>query len=89
LMCLYTDPHELQKSLLNDESALDAEDLASAITTTEDGAKISGLRLDKLMDESDKMKNAHACKAQRKNSEKIKVFLLFPFNFSWFGICSY
>lgn len=42
LKCLYSDPNEIKKSLLHDEDEL------SGITTTEDGARIANLNMDKL-----------------------------------------
>ena len=62
LTCLYADPHTLKQSLLRDESPLETDVRPSIITTTEDGAKISDLRVDKLDDEvGTNAKNMYAC----------------------------
>jgi len=62
LKCMYTDPQTIRQSLLRDESPEETDNRPSIITTTEDGLKISDLRVDKLEDEfGNHGKNNYAC----------------------------
>ena len=79
LKCLYTDPHELRESLLREDNVNDAEDNASMITSIDDGAKVSGLRIDKLIDTDGPVKNMHAC-----NSMHTKIKGRIPKNMRYF-----
>ena len=79
LTCLYTDPHAIKQSLLKQDSEEDTDNRPSIITTTEDGAKISDLRVDKLMDDRESI-NAMACNSMHKDrktkmSKPLRYFL--------------
>ena len=82
LKCLYTDPNAIKQSLLRDDSADDYEERPSIITTTEDGARISDLRVDKLEDEVTSINKNMACNSMHdarraKIPKNIRYFLYF------------
>lgn len=78
LTCLYTDAHEIRESLLRDSD----DDRPSGITTTEDGTKISDLRVDKLEDDYGTTFATAACNSMHQGrrdrmNRKLRYFLYF------------
>lgn len=79
LTCLYSDPSIIKQSLLREDSD---DDRPSIITTTEDGAKISDLRVDKLEDDCGNINNYAACNSmhqerKKRMNQKMRYFLYF------------
>lgn len=79
LTCLYSDPNVIKQSLLREDSE---DERPSIITTTEDGAKISDLRVDKLEDDYGNINNYAACNSmhqerKKRMNKKLRYFLYF------------